>query len=521
MDELISQVSNFAKGAWKYRWWGLLAAWIVAIVGSAVVLRIPDKYEASARIFVDTQSILKPLMSGLAVQPNVNQQVAMLSRTLISRPNVEKLIRMADLDLKTQSPAEREKMIDSLMGELQIRSAGRDNLYTITYQDSVPQRAQRVVQSLVSIFVESSLGDSRKDTEAAQKFIADQIRMYEARLQEAETRLKDFRLRNIEMQSQAGPDAAARIGELAGQYNQARLELIEAERARDTAKRQLDAERAAIATAAKSADASRLFPTPQLDARLDEQKRALDTLLQRFTDEHPDVVATRRAIKELEAQKHREVEEQRKAAMANPASAATSSPVTQELGRLLATAEVQVASLSARVAEYKSRYERAQEQAKTAPQIEAEFAQLNRDYAINKKNYEDLVARRESASLTGNLDSVAGVADFRLIDPPRVSPRPVAPNRSLLLLGALIVSLGAGVAVAIGLGQVRPVFHNAQSLRHAVGLPLLGVVTLMISEEAKQQERRNLLKFAVASGSLVVCFGLGIGLMAVMASRVA
>lgn len=521
MDELVNQISTFAKGAWKHRWWGLLAAWVVAIIGSAVVLRIPDKYEASARIFVDTQSILKPLMSGLAVQPNVNQQVVMLSRTLINRPNVEKLVRMADLDLNVDSPAARERLIDTLMGTLEIRGAGRDNLYTITYRDPVPPRAQKVVQSLVSIFVESSLGDSRKDTAAAQKFISEQIRMYETRLEEAETRLKEFRLRNIELQSAAGPDVASRIGELGIQYNNAKLELVEAERARDSAKRQLDAERAQVAKAAKSGDAERLFPTPEIDGRLTEQKRNLDNLLQRYTEQHPDVTATRRSIKELEEQKSKEVEALRKAAVSGPITGASSSLAVQELGRLLATAEVRVASLSARVAEFGARYARAQEQAKTAPQIEAEYAQLNRDYAVNKKNYEDLVTRRESASMTGNLDSVAGVADFRLIDPPRVSQRPVAPNRSLLLVGALVASLAVGVAVALGLSQLRPVFHNAHALRNAVALPLLGVVTLVVSDEAKRSERRNLWKFAAASGSLVVCFALGIGLMAFMASRAA
>ncbi|KQP23161.1 XrtA system polysaccharide chain length determinant [Pseudorhodoferax sp. Leaf267] len=521
MDELIAQISAFAKGAWKHRWWGLLAAWVVAIIGSAAILRIPDKYEASARVFVDTQSILKPLMSGLAVQPNVSQQVTMLSRTLISRPNVEKLIRMADLDLASQSPSAREALIDSMMSTLQIQSAGRDNLYTITYRDPVPQKAQRVVQSLVSIFVESSLGDSRKDTEAAQKFIADQIKTYETRLEEAETRLKEFRLRNIEMQSAAGPDVAGRIGELGSQYNQARLELLEAERARDAAKRQLDAERALITSASSKAagDASKLFPTPEIDARLDAQRKNLDALLQRFTDQHPDVISGRRLVKELEEQKRKEVEELRKSAVANPTHITNSSPVMQELGKLLAAAEVQVASLTARVNEYASRYERGREMVKTAPQVEAEFAQLNRDYAINKKNYEDLVARRESASLTGSLDSVAGVADFRLIDPPRVSQQPVAPNRSLLLIGAMFGAIVAGIGVAVALSQLRPVFHDARTLRSVVGLPLLGVVTLVVSDAVKKKERSNLLKFALASGSLVMCFAVGISLMIVMTGR--
>jgi uncharacterized protein involved in exopolysaccharide biosynthesis len=100
MEELIAQVSTALKGMWKFRWHGLAVAWIVAAVGVTLALRIPDQYEASARIYVDTQSILKPLMSGLAIQPNIDQQVTMLSRTLISRPNIEKLVRMADLDLK-------------------------------------------------------------------------------------------------------------------------------------------------------------------------------------------------------------------------------------------------------------------------------------------------------------------------------------------------------------------------------------------------------------------------------------
>src|SRR5659263_119023 len=162
MDELISQIFTAARGMWKHRWLGLLVAWVVAAIGTVVVLSVPDKYEASARIFVDTQSILKPLMSGLAVQPNVDQQVMMLSRTLISRPNVEKLIRMADLDLKSQSKSAQDALIDDLMKALEIKNVGRDNLYVLSYRDASPEKAKRVVQSLVSIFVESSLGTRAK-----------------------------------------------------------------------------------------------------------------------------------------------------------------------------------------------------------------------------------------------------------------------------------------------------------------------------------------------------------------------
>src|SRR5690349_15412329 len=99
MHELLHQLLAHGRGMWHRRWVGLAAAWIVGIVAVSIVYRIPEKYEASARVYVDTESILRPLLQGLAIQPNVDQQVALMSRTLISRPNVEKLMRLADLDL--------------------------------------------------------------------------------------------------------------------------------------------------------------------------------------------------------------------------------------------------------------------------------------------------------------------------------------------------------------------------------------------------------------------------------------
>jgi polysaccharide chain length determinant protein (PEP-CTERM system associated) len=522
MDELISQVSLIARGIWKHRWPGLLVAWVVAAIGAAVVLWVPDKYEASARIFVDTQSILKPLMSGLAVQPNVEQQVVMLSRTLISRPNVEKLIRMADLDLGEKSKDSQEALIERVTKSLEIKNVGRDNLYTLGFRDTSPEKAKRVVQSLVSIFVESSLGDTRKDSDAAKKFIDEQIKTYVAKLEEAETRLKEFKIRNLEVQSADGKDMTSRLGEVGDQLNQARLELREAENARDAAKKQLEAEKAQSASVSSRSllqESAATIATPEVDSRIDAQKRNLDSLLQRFTDQHPDIISARKLIKDLEEQRRKEVLELRKAAMALPSAAPSASLAYQELSRMLVTSEVQVASLRARVGEYESRFSRARSMMKTAPQIETEFSQLNRDYAIHQKNYQDLVARRESAVLSGDLEGTSGVADFRLIDPPRVSPQPVAPNRLLLLPLALLVALAAGVATAFVASQLRSVFFDAHSLRDLVGLPLLGVVTLVVNDAARLREKSSMRKFVLASSGLVGVFILGVVALAFLSGR--
>lgn len=526
MEELIAQVFAIARGMWRFRWVGLIVAWLVGVVGAAMAFNVPDRYQASARIYVDTQSILKPLMSGLTVQPNIDQQVAMLSRTLISRPNIEKLVRMADLDLKSESKAQQEALVDRLMRSISVASTGRDNLYTLAYAESDKEKAKRVVQSLVSIFVESSLGASRKDTDSAKVFIDEQIKAHEAQLEAAETRLKDFRLRNLEMQLGDGKDSAGRLSDAVQALQSAKLQLKEAEQSRDAAKKQLELEKSGGVSEGAMPN---LLPeptitisTPEIDARIEALRRNLDGLLQRYTDQHPDVISSRRLIAELQKQKAKETEELRKAAASQPTAqylASNRSPAAQELARVLATSEIQVAALKARVAEFEGRAARARELTRTSPQIEAEAAQLNRDYAVVKRNYETLVARRQSAVMSGDLDMASGVVDFRLIDPPRVSPKPVSPNRMLLLLMALGAAVGAGLAVTLAASQLRPVFDDVQQLRDRTGLPLLGVVSMVLSDDDRRRERKGRVRFFVGTGSLFASYLVAIVTVSILSAR--
>ncbi len=506
MDELIRQVTTLLKAAWHQRWLGLGVAFLAAIVAAAVVLRVPDKYEASARIYVDTESMLKPLMSGLTVQPNVEQRVMMLSKTLISRPNVEKLVRMADLDLGNQSKQAQDELVEHLMKSLQIKSTSRDNLYSLAYRDPDPNKAKRVIQSLTSIFVESSLGDKRKDSDSAKKFIDEQIKVYEKKLEEAETRLKEFKVRNIEMQTADGKDAVGRLSDVTTQLNEARLALREAENSKEALRRHV------LGDGSKGGSIDSVS-MPELDGRIEAKKKELDTLLQKYTEQHPDVIGTRRIIRDLQEQKKREVAELRKAAAANPGALVGSNAASAELKNEMASADAKVASLRTRVAEYEERFNRIKSTLKDKPQLEAEYAQLNRDYDIHKRNYEALVSRRESASLTGDLDAASGVVDFRLIDPPRVSSKPVAPNRVLLLPLALLAALGIGVFASLLASQVRPVFFDAQSLREATGLPILGSVSLIRSEAIQAREKTDLRRFAAGFSVLIGAFIVGVGVL--------
>jgi polysaccharide chain length determinant protein (PEP-CTERM system associated) len=516
MDELLAQLTAYSRGIWHRRWIGIAVAWLVALVGGTIVMQMPDRYEASARVYVDTQSVLRPLLSGLAVQPDIDQQLTILSRTLVSRPNVERLLRMSDMDLQVRSAVQKEDLILELQKNVKISSAGgRDNhnLYSISYQDPQPAQAQRIVQSLLSIFVESGLGNKRQDADTARRFIEEQIKQYEKRLEEAEGRLKEFRLKHLSLGGPDGRDYFGRMSALSDALNAARLDLRAAEQSRDALKRELAGEEPVFLPETGAGPQGSPIVS-ELDARIDVLKKNLDELLRRYTDQHPDVVGTRRIIDQLEDERKKELAA-RKPAAGSGGRIAQANPVIQQLKIALAESEANVAALRAKAGELEARHRQLQAAARLQPEIEAEFAQLNRDYEIQKRQYEGLVTRRESAAISGEMDATAGVADFRVIDPPTVSQKPVAPKRLLLLPLVFVVALGAGIFASFVVSQIYPTIHDPRVLREVSGRPVLGSVSLLMTDATRRSRRRGHLAFAGALGGLFAAVGTTIALMVI------
>ncbi len=506
MNQIVAQFLQVTHAMWRRRWVGVAVAWGVAMAMGAVVMLVPERYEATAQIYVDTQTVLKPLMQGLAYQPDVDQQVVMLARTLISRPNVEQLVDSKVIGLNPSDSHEREGKIDALMKGIKVTPSGK-NLYLISYRDKDRARSQRLVQGLVELFVDSGTGQKRRDSEEARRFIDDQIQTYEAKLADAENRLKEFKLRNFGLTGTSNQDYFARISTLSDEISRLRVELAAAERSRDALKRELLNEDPQLPfdPARAGVGAGTLSDT---DGRLDAQRRQLDELMRRYTDEHPDVVSTQRSIAALERQKQQELAA---SGGARGRGNAATSPVYQRIRIALAEAEANVASLRTQLSEQQARLEQARATAGKVPQAEAELAQLNRDYDVIRRNYEQLVTRRESAALGERMDQSSQVADFRLVEPPRASERAVFPDRKTLAALGLLLSMAAGAAVTFALTKLFPVFNSASELREVSGRPVLGSVSMIVLPTAKLQERRDRLAFAGAGVLLIALHVVWVG----------
>jgi len=475
-------------------------AWALALICAVVIFVVPQRFEASSRVYVDTQTVLKPMMKELTYQPDIEQQVRMLARTLISRPNIERLVDSPQVEAKFRSGDERERTIARLMEQVKIQAAERGNLFTISYRDRSPETALKIVQGTVSMFVDSGESGKKQGSLEAVHFIDEQIKTNEAKLIEAENRLKDFKVRNFGVSGVSNQDYFARMSTLSDEVSKLRNDLAAAEHGRDAYRKELSSEDPQLPHESLPG-AAMPAATLEIDNRIEAQRRQLDELLRRYTDAHPDVVQARRLVGQLEEQKRQEL------AGRGPKreGTAATSPVYQRIRVSLAESEAQVASLRSQLAAQSARLAQIRAMASKLPQVEAEFAQLNRDYEVLRKNYDQLVARRESATLGVKLDESKQLADFRVVEPPRVASAPVFPGRIHLALFAVILSIVGGVAAALGLDLVRPTFSDAQALEQATGRPVLGGISLSKSDASRRRDRVAIRRFAGAC-ALLVCF---------------
>src|SRR4051794_4838081 len=129
MDSMRAMVSQYLRAAWRRRWLGAAVAWLVCGAGWVGVYLIPNQYESSARLFVDADAILTPLLRGLAADSAPTTQLEILQRTLLSRPNLEKLISKTDLDLGVTGPYDRERLVARLGQDIKVTPQTR-SLFT-------------------------------------------------------------------------------------------------------------------------------------------------------------------------------------------------------------------------------------------------------------------------------------------------------------------------------------------------------------------------------------------------------
>ena len=522
MSIVLILVRRVAKAACRYRWAAVALSWVVCGTGWAYVYTIPNSYEASARLYVDADAVLTPLLRGLAVDSPLSSQLDVLQRTLLSRPNLEKLVSNTDLDLSVTGPADLEALVNGLAAQVHINPQTR-NLFTISYRNTNPKLAFDVVQTMLTMFIENKAGNNRSEMENAGLFLQQQIGEYERKLREAEKKRADFRAKYLDLLP--ADNGASRLDQARESVSRLEGQLTDEMATRDMLGRELAATPPMVVTEADPTAAPGSPTAIALNPRVVDAQRALDELLITRTENHPDVVLARKHLEEVKvsvAKEAAELSAQNAAAKAaatgvgpsttapkpagkgkldtagadpaskpgakgkagsEPATPAAKThevpnPVYEQLKVRMFETQTTHASLQRQLADAPRERDRMDEIARGAPGLQAEYINLNRDYDVLQGNYKELLARREEMRIGQAADASADKIKIQVIDPPQVPQNPVAPNRVRMLSLVLLVGIAGGGGLAVLLVQFDQSFHSIDELRD-LGFPVAGGISLL------------------------------------------
>ena len=490
MNNLLDEVRAAIFSVWHRKWIALGLAWAVCLLGWLAVAAVPNSYQSKARIFVQLDD---PLAEQIGIGAGDRRRdVERVRQTLTSATNLEKVVRSTRLGDGITTPKQMETMVTDLAKAVKVVN-DQDNLFEITATSTdshlsdaeSAKLAQDIVQKMIDIFREENLAGGRGEMTDTLEFMNQQLADRQKQLETAEQRRLTFEAKYPEL-AQGGVSLGQRM-------ESSRMEL-----------RGLDADIAA-AQSALAAINGQLAGTPQslsgpggggAKSALGEALGQLAALRSRgLTDNHPDVIAARNQVAQLRA-----------LAGAEGPAGGVPNPAYSSLQSIRAEKQANLQALLTRRAGAQTDMAHITGQQVANPEVAAEAQRISRDYDVLKQQYDKLLQDREQLRLRGQVQNERSAVKFQVIDPPSTPRTPVAPNRPLLLMAVLVVGLGAGVAGAFAVGQLRSSFQTTGRLEKAIGLPVLGVISHTMNDAGRAFAIKRLKYFTAGSFALGVVF---------------
>lgn len=485
MAALLDELLVILHGIWTRRWLALGVAWGVCLLGWLGIALIPNSYESKARVYVNTQSLLEDKVGITQVQSQ--QDLDRVRQTLASTDNLDRVIKETDLSRTVNGPRDIAAKITKLRENITVMAQLDPSMIDISAKwadsslsDGANARiSQQIVQKLVDIFQQANLSSDKVETNQSLAFLDQQLAARGKQLAAAEQRRVEFEQRYAGMLPGAG-SIGQRMDAARSEINTIDSQLVQAQSALAAMNGQLAGTPQTLPGVGASGAPSALA---QAQADLASMRA------RGFTNSHPDVIAAQRQVDLLRGQ-------------GGGGAGSTPNPAYLSIRSMQAERAATVQGLSARKAQLQAELNAMSSRQSDEPGLSAEQEKLDRDYQVLKTQYDKMLADREEIRLRGDVKSETGQVQFRVINPPSLPTAPAAPNRPLLLLGVLIVGLGAGVGTAFAMAQLKGGFPNAARLEKALGVSVIGSIGQTVSAAQVAAEKQRLKWFAGASGGL-------------------
>jgi polysaccharide chain length determinant protein (PEP-CTERM system associated) len=492
-----------------HRKWIVVPLAALGIVGGVFVShRIPPKYKSETLIMVVPQRIPDTYVKS-TITSKIEDRLPSISDQILSRSRLERIIRDLDPLGSQRNPSIMEDAVQEMRGNIQVKLEGKES-FRVSYVNRDPKMAQRVTERLASLYIEESLRDRGNQAESTNQFLEAQLEDAKRRLVEHENKLKDYRLRyagelptQVASNLQVIQNAQLQLQSLAEAVNRERERRLLLERQLADAQTP-DPIAVVVQTPGAPGEAS-AEPLPQ---QLEGARTRLALLQTRYTEEHPDVVAMKKAVQDLETKVKLEA--------ARPAaSGASDKPMTlaesvrqkkmrdlkaqiEDVDRQLEDKKKEEQRLQGVIAKYQANVD-------VVPTRESELVDLQRDYATLQTTYASLLAKREDSKLAADLEQRQIGEQFKVLDQASLPEKPSnSTQRTAALGGGAFGGLFLGLLIAAFLEYRDATFKSDSDVQRLLNLPVLALVPMMASDFERRAHRRRKLLSTLAVAIVVL-----------------
>ena len=480
------------------RWQLITGCLLVAMtIGLGIYLKMPKLYHCTALLSYEKQQINPGRMAPEREGQRLREIVSTLSDLVLSRNNLEELIKQFDLYPEARKKLPIEDVIEMMRKNISVTPSSRGDTFSVTFQGTRQDKVMKVTNALAAKFIEENLKYREERATETSRYTQGELNMAKAVLDKKEQAMRDFKLQYYNELPEQRADNLARLTALHEQYQGIQDSIQDLERTRVMAQEQISLRKrlgnalAAGNSGAGSGNRAADQPMSKYE-RLQQLKQYLESLRSKYTDKHPEVRRTRQMIAKLEAdlRAHPDSGKTRKGTVSH----VPLDPEIQQLKFQIKGIDMNIKKLKNDQKKVLADIKQYEQWIEKTPVREAQWNALTRDYNELRRNYDYLVSQNLQAASVEHLERKQKGSKFKIIDPARFPDKPFKPDFKKMLLLALGAGGGLGVGLTLLLDFVDTSFKDVADIESQLGIKVICAVPYIeLPEEARKKRFRALL----------------------------
>jgi polysaccharide chain length determinant protein (PEP-CTERM system associated) len=507
---------EYAEALRRRKWLIILPTLAIGMAIAYVVIRLPDVYESSTLIVVKQSTLPNSVMPSVP-EEMLTRELTSIAQVVTSRSSLQPLMEKYDLYKDERVRGEPlESLIDLMRKQIKVEvNTSRNDItngFNISYRGRDPKSTQAVTAELASKYIDEQTKGTINRGNSAKQFIEEQVRLAKAEIDSIDSQRLAYlqkNMNNLPSQSQA------LVGRFTALHEEQKALIAELGRLRDLGaayRSQLgditkSYDQEIVMAAENTTDPKTTLAWAELVRRRSEYEGELQTLLTQLKEKNPDIVAKRKQIEDIKLQQNQMIDDwkariderkQKLTQLSDPRILTLKTQITmvesdtERQQKTLDETNKQIAELDSRI--------------NAIPNAEVSLEVIDREYQTKKTNYDNLLVQQQKIDVGADAAKDMQSGGIQVIDSANLPERPIAPKRSLLIVGGFGVGMILGVLLALAFEMRRLLtIQTVEDARHYTGLTVLAAIPeLLTPSEARAVPRRHRLAMALGFVAVIV-----------------